>query len=115
MTLLFKLVKIAILVFLMVIGFFIFIGSFWLNTYQTAQWADLLASSDASGIILTIFPNINSWFNATVANQPVLFKTMVHFFIPVGFGLLFGLIIAIIVDILYRLTKYAIKRSYQSN
>ncbi|ALA34492.1 MPN385 family protein [Mycoplasmoides pneumoniae] len=108
-----RLIKLAIFLFFVAVGFIIFIGSFWLNTYNTKEWANLLAEKDASGLIVQIIPNINQWFKGTVEQQQKLFQTLVHFFIPVGFGLLFGIAVAIIADLFYHLIKYLIKRSFK--
>ncbi|WP_052664026.1 MPN385 family protein [Mycoplasmoides alvi] len=77
----------------------IFIGSFWLpNIYDLNSWSNWFASkAQPSGVLTLMFNNVGNWYFNTLNmysnfGDSDSLQNFLSYIIPIGFGIVFGLI-----------------------
>lgn len=108
-----------LILFLIVVSIMavVFIGSLWYqNVYDHTLWQQMIASATApSGAITNLAPNIGPWFSDTIKNASEISRTSLHYLIPGGFAVVFGIIIytllSLTIGLSWKLAKRAKKRN----
>ncbi len=72
----------------------------------------LLTNSPAvQGVLVNMAPSVNDWYSATLAMYEPLVADVLRYAIPIGFAVVFGIILQVVLSILFYLIRKPFRRS----